>query len=328
MPQREVTNAAPDGTSGLSTVSLAAGSGRREMILRALEPFREEIREGIRGRQVVIKANLVGPDPLCATHVDAVRAVLEFIRPLDRRRVIVGDSTGRVYKGPRSTAHHFEIHGYRDLPNEHRVRLADLNDRSTETLWILGSGNRPRPVNIIDVFLDPSMYLISLTRPKTHGDVVATLSVKNLVMGSPVCHYRRTAAEGRNEKVFMHEGGYKNVHFNIFTVARRIRPGLCVIDGMVGMEGNGPTAGTAVEHGIALAGTDMVAVDRTALDLMGIPLEDVGYLAYCARAGLGQGDPANIRVLGPDPAPFVRKYRLHENIARQMAWKEGLETGR
>jgi len=149
--------------------------------------------------------------------------------------------------------------------------------------------------------------------------------VKNLVMGSPLSHYRQTKAEGRNEKSLMHAGGYKNFHFNLFLIAQRIRPGLCVIDGLIGMEGNGPTAGTAVEHGIALAGTDMVAVDRVTLELMGIPFEDVGYLTYCANAGLGQGNLAKIRVLGPDIRGHVKKYRLHENIARQMTWKEGLE---
>jgi uncharacterized protein (DUF362 family) len=306
-------------------VSFTTGVDRRDMIHRALEPLQEEIREGIRGKQILIKANLVGPDPLCAAHVDAVRAVLEFLKPLDRRRVLVGDSTGRIYPGPMGTLRHFEIHGYRDLPSEHRVKLVELNDYPTETCWILDEKTHPRPVNIIEAFLDPDYYLISLTRPKTHGDAIATLSVKNLVMGSPVSHYRQAKAEGRNEKSFMHAGGYKNFHFNLFTIAQRIHPGLCVIDGLVGMEGNGPTAGTAIEHGVALAGTDMVAVDRVTLELMGIPFEDVGYLAYCARAGLGQGDMSQIRILGPDIRNSVRKYRLHENIARQMTWKEGME---
>ncbi len=293
------------------------------MILRALEPFREEIREGIRRKQAVIKSNLVGPDPLCATHVDAVRAVLEFLKPLDRRRVIVGDSTGRTYPGPAGTARHFEIHGYRDIPNEYRARLVDLNDFPTETCWILDAETRPRPINIIETFLDPDVYLISLTRPKTHGDAVATLSVKNLVMGAPISHYRQAKAEGRNEKSFMHAGGFKNLHFNLFTIAQRIRPGLCVIDGLVGMEGNGPTAGTAIEHGIALAGSDMVAVDRVTLELMGIPFEDVGYLSYCANSGLGEGNLSNIRLMGADIRGHIRKYRLHDNISRQMTWKEG-----
>jgi uncharacterized protein (DUF362 family) len=309
-----------------STVSLVTGSDRREMIVRALEPLEKSIREGIKGKkEIVIKANLVGPDPLCATHVDAVRGVLDFLRPLTRKTVLVGDSTGRVYPGPVGTWKHFEVHGYLDLPKKHRAKLIDLNDRPTRTLWIMDERTRPRPISIIDTFIDPDVYLISLNRPKTHGDAIATLTVKNAVMGSPVSHYLQAAAEGRNEKAFMHAGGYKNFHYNLFLVAEHVRPDLAVIDGLVGMEGNGPTLGTAVEHGIAVAGTDMVAVDRVMLELMKIPFEDVGYLTYCARAGFGEGNLANIRVIGPPIANHARAYRLHDNIARQLTWKEGLK---
>lgn len=308
--------------SAASTVSLATGDNRREMIRRVLRPLEAEIREGVRGRQVVIKANLVGPDPLCATHVDAVRGVLDFLRPIYGKTVIVGDSTGRVYPGPVGTWKHFELHGYLDLPKEYRVKLLDLNDRPTRVLWILDERIRPRPVRIIDTFLDPDVYLISLARLKTHGDVIATLSVKNTVMGAPVSHYRQAKAEGRNEKAFMHAGDYRNIHYNIFLVARHVRPSLSVLDGLVGMEGNGPTAGIAVDHGVALAGMDMVAVDRVGLELMGIPFEDVGYLAYCAQAGFGEGNLANIRIEGPPVAGHTRTYRLHDNIKSQMTWKE------
>ena len=307
-------------------VSLVTGTDRREMIVRALEPLEKTVRESIRGKkEILIKANLVGPDPLCAAHVDAVRGVLDFLRPLTNKKVLVGDSTGRVYQGPVGTWKHFEVHGYLDLPKQHRAKLIDLNDRPTRTLWIVDERTRPRPINIIDAFLDPDVYLISLTRPKTHGDAVATLSVKNLVMGSPISHYRQAAAEGRNEKAFMHAGGFKNLHYNLFLVAEHIRPALAVIDGLVGMEGNGPTLGTAVEHGIAVAGTDMVAVDRVTLELMKIPFEDVGYLTYCARAGFGEGNLANIRVIGPPVANHARAYKLHDNIARQLTWKEGMQ---
>ncbi len=107
-------------------------------------------------------------------------------------------------------------------------------------------------------------------------------------------------------------------------MAEHVRPSLSIIDGLVGMEGNGPTLGPAVEHGIAVAGTDMVAVDRVTLELMGIPFENVGYLTYCARAGFGEGNLANIRVIGPPIANHIRTYKLHDNIAKQMTWKEGI----
>ena len=115
--------------------------------------------------------------------------------------------------------------------------------REPQRLWIVDGNAHPLAVNIIDTFLDPHNYIISLTRLKTHSDVVATLSVKNIVMGSPVSHYKQIKAEGRNEKSFMHSGGFKNIHFNIFLIAQHARPQLSILDGLEGMEGNGPDFG-------------------------------------------------------------------------------------
>jgi len=311
---------------GKSTVSFVTGNDRREMMYEVLKPLESEIRKEIQDKKVIIKANLVGPDLLCAAHVDAVRGVLDFLKPLYKKRIIVGDSTGRTYPGPMSTFKHFEIHNYLDLPKEYNVKLVDLNDMPTEVLWILDANGHPSGIHIIDTFLDPKNYIISLTRLKTHNCVIATLSLKNIVMGSPINHYRQKKVKGRNEKGLMHSGGFKDINFNIFLVAQRVRPQLSVIDGLVGMEGNGPTQGTAVEHGVALAGTDMIAVDRVAVELMGIDPNDIGYLNYCAQAGMGQFNLSKISVKGPDPRDFVIKYRLHDNIEEQMTWKEGLIT--
>ena len=308
---------------GISTVSFVTGNDRREMIYRALQPLKEKIEHDIRKKQVIIKANLVGPDKICAAHADAVRGVLDFLKPIYKKRVIVGDSTGRTYPGPIGTHKHFEIHGYLNLPKEYKIKLIDLNDMPTKKLWILDKNARPFGINIIDTFLDPDNYIISLTRLKTHGDVVTTLSVKNIVMGSPISHYRQRKAEGRNEKSFMHSGGYKNINYNIFLVAQHVRPQLSILDGLVGMEGNGPTKGTAVEHGVALAGTDMIAVDRMGTELMGIDFNDVGYLTYCAQADMGQSDISKIKVIGPDISNHIKRYKLHDNIERQLQWKEG-----
>ncbi|MBN1291134.1 MAG: DUF362 domain-containing protein [Candidatus Latescibacteria bacterium] len=309
---------------GISDVSFVTGDDRREMMHQALRPLEQKIKEGIKGKQVVIKPNLVGPNPLCGAHVDAVRGVLDFLKPIYKKRVIVGDSTGRTYPGPMGTAKHYELHHYYDLEKEYKIKLIDLNDQGTQQLWIVDGNAHPLGVNIIDTFLDPKNYIISLTRLKTHSDVVATLSVKNIVMGSPVSHYKQVKAEGRNEKSFMHSGGFKNIHFNIFLVAQHVRPQLSILDGLEGMEGNGPTLGTAVEHGVALAGTDMIAVDRVGVELMGIDFNDVGYLTYCAQAGMGQSDLSKIHILGDDPYRYKITYKLHENIEKQLKWKEGI----
>ena len=114
------------------------------------------------------------------------------------------------------------------------------------------------------------------------------------------------------------------LNFNLFRLAHRVYPDLCVIDGFEGLQGDGPNEGTAVESKVALAGTDFVAVDRIGLELMGIPWENVGYLQYCAIGGLGQGDRSKIKMLGPDPGKYVKEYQLHTNIEWQYTWKDDL----
>lgn len=57
---------------------------------------------------------------------------------------------------------------------------------------------------------------------------------------------------------------------------------------------------------------------------MGVPFEDIGYLNYCATAGLGQGDRSKIKIIGPDPKDHVIKYKLRDNIERQMRWDDDL----
>jgi uncharacterized protein (DUF362 family) len=163
--------------------------------------------------------------------------------------------------------------------------------------------------------------VFSITRPKTHNVVVATLGMKNMVMGSPLKIYKKV-----NYKYMMHGAGPWWLNYNMFTVARTVRPDFTVIDGLEGMEGNGPIDGTPVEHGIALAGSDVIAVDRVGIDLMGISLEDVGYLNYCADAGLGNASHDRIKIIGSaNPKDHVIKYKPHENIDWQLKWKEDLK---
>lgn len=68
----------------------------------------------------------------------------------------------------------------------------------------------------------------------------------------------------------------------------------------------------------------MIAVDRLCTELMGIDFNDVGYLTYCAQAGMGQSDLSKIAVIGPVISNHIIRYKLHENIEQQMTWKEGM----
>ena len=190
----------------------------------------------------------------------------------------------------------------------------DLNEQTATDHWILDKEHHPLNIRIIDTYLDPNNFIISVTRLKTHNAVVATLSVKNMVMGSPLNDYEN------NEKPKMHQGT-KEINFNLFLIAQHVQPQLAVLDGLEGMEGNGPIRGTPVEHGVALASMDFIAADRIGTELMGIDFSDVGYLTYCAQAGMGQSDREKIEIIGPDPSAYKKTYKLHDKVDRQLQWK-------
>ena len=311
-----VTAAAP-ATLGESRVSFTTGNDRRDIILNALKPFKDEIQKGIEGKQVIIKPNLVYQDnPLCVTDPDAARAVLDFLKPIYDRPVIIAESSLAQI----GTLGAFEQYGYNELIKEYGVKLVDLNQDTCTPVWIADANRHPLAVKIIDTYLNPDNYIISVARMKTHDCVFATLAMKNMIMGSPII--RRN--DKLNEKPKMHQGGVTGINHNMFLVAQKVRPEFSVVDGVVGMEGNGPIGGTPVEHGIALAGPDGVSVDRIGLELMEIPYEDIGYLQWCSNAGIGQGDRTKIKVIGPDPAAHSIKYRLHEKAYKQHGWKEGI----
>ncbi len=307
---------------GRAKVSFVPGFDRRAHVYKALEPFREEIEEGIRGKEILIKANLVEPRvPISATHVDATRAVLDMLREITDRKIMVGDSNGR----PGGTAACFEAHNYYPLEDEYdNIELVDLNYDDTTTQWILTRDFHPQAIDIINRFLDPNIYRISLTRLKTHTSVLNTLSIKNMAMGSPVNVLKNKNRQIRGQKTRMHYAGNKGLNFNLFKISQKVRADFCVLDGTVGMEGNGPTGGTAVEHGVVLAGPDMLAVDRVGTELMGIPFEDIGYMNYMSWAGMGQADLNRIDIIGPDIHPHIVPYKLPENVDDIVNWRDDL----
>ncbi len=308
-------SAAGGGVAGESRVSLVTGSDRRDMIYQAMKPFEKDIRRGIKGKQVVIKPNfVVNNNLLCATHADAVRGVLDFLKPFHKGQALIAEST--LTKS--GTFEGYKNYGYLNLPNEYNVKLEDLAKAPATRQFILGENRTPLAIDITNMYLDPNNYIISLTRLKTHDTVVATLTLKNIVLGAPVCDPDGAG----NQKSKMHSGQPVGLNYNMFLIAQLTRPDFAILDGVEGMQGNGPVSGIPMEHGVALAGTDCIAVDRIGLELMRIPYEDVGYLQWCANAGMGQGDRSKIKVLGPDPARYSKAYKLHDRIEWQLEWKK------
>ncbi|MDX9812520.1 MAG: DUF362 domain-containing protein [Bacteroidales bacterium] len=309
-------------TSGNSSVAFTTGTDRQNMLFEVVKPFESEIKKGLKGKQLIIKPNMVVTNTaLCATHVDALRGLLEYLKPIYKGQVIIAESSSQV-----DSAAGFKEYGYLDLAKDYNVKFIDLNTTNGKPFYVLDRNLHLDKIFVSELFLDPANYFISISRLKTHNTVVMTGGVKNMMMAAPL---NLPAANGEqrgiNYKRNMHSGGPRWLHYNMYLMAQAVRPDFTIIDGVEGMEGNGPIAGTPVNHKIALAGQDVVAVDSMCSRLMGIPLENVGYLNYCEAGGLGNVDRNKIDIIGSaKPEDNVITYKLSSNSAYQLEWKDPL----
>ena len=176
-----------------STVSLVNGTDRRDMVYDALKPFKDIIKKGIQGKQIILKPNVVyGNNSLSVTHLDMLRGVLDFLSQLTEtdQKIIIGESSATPAKGATNdTLNNYEIYKYHTLKQEYNVELIDFNRAtSTPVYWIkdFNMYDVTVPMNIAYPYLDPKNYFISLANLKTHDGTVCTLSTKNFIMSSPL----------------------------------------------------------------------------------------------------------------------------------------------
>ena len=110
------------------------------------------------------------------------------------------------------------------------------------------------------------------------------------------------------------------MHRNLVALSSLVKPNLTVIDAHKAMHGEGPRHGTPIRLNVAIAGTDAVAVDSVAANLLGFAPRSIGFLVLAERAGLGVADLDAIAIVG-DALNDVRKAcRPHSNHHVQRHW--------
>ena len=272
-----------------STIALIKGNDRRENVYKSLKLIEDQVLGGIKDRQIMIKPNFVQTSvQLAATHADAVRGILEFLRPHYKQEILIGEASPTA----EGTMAGYEHYGYQALVKEYKVKLVDLNQGAYQYRYTIGEKNAPVPIRICSPFLDPKLYIISAAMLKTHGYASVTLSLKNMLLGAPM----------KGDKNQMHRGPHGEpddiIHFNMFHMAQEVFPDLAVIDGFTGMEGDGPSRGTPVDSRVAVASLDPLSADVLSARLMGYDAKKILYLSAMTEAGMGQGNLDKITVLG------------------------------
>lgn len=314
-------------------VSVSTGDDRADMVFRSLKPFSGQIKKAIGNRHVVLKPNnVLLYVPLACTHVETLEGILEFLKSIGKlSNVIIAESSASG-----STLEGFGNYGYNSLTAKYPVKLVDLDNESFENMYVTDERDfRPHLVRVSSVILDPDSYVVSVARMKTHNTVGATLSLKNIVFGSPIkdpgftlynedIRFSEKAKESRpgavSYKRLLHGGGFHAVNYNMAMLAQKLHPDLAVIDGHTGMEHNGPTLGTLVDHKVCVASQDWLAADRVGVELMGIDFSKIGYLNHCNNMGLGNADLSKIEIVGESIKDHIKQYKLPDNFEKQIVW--------
>ena len=289
----------------MTRVAFIRGNDRRANVKQALVPLVGDITRELRSRQPLIKPNLVSSTlPLAVSHVDQVRGILDIISTVYSGTILIAEASCH------DTLSAYRNFGYAALIDEYNVELVDLGEQDYQPVQVSGPAGTSRTLRISRQLADERYYRISAAKIKTHDTVVVSLSIKNMAM----------SAVHRGDRKAVH-GSYGTANRNIAEIAEHVWPDLAVIDGMVGMEGNGPTRGEPVSLGVAFAGTDALAADAMACEFIGVDVHDVGYLHYCAQKGLGSALRDQIDIAGDRFAPCPRPLRLHRNVREQCAWR-------
>ncbi len=228
----------------------------------------------VRGKRILLKPNLVEPSqeaPHINTHPVFVRAVADVFLSFDAAEVIVGEGQGHI----RDSWYVLEQSGLEKVLDEARLTFVDLNhDR------VFSAKNRGRHMQDRTLYLPATLqqvdWIVSLPKMKTHHWAGATLSMKNLFGVMPGIRY------GWPKNVLHYNG----IPASIVDITATVRPDLAIVDGIIGMEGDGPIMGEPREAGVVVMGTNLPAVDATCCRVMGIDPWRVAYLRM-ASGSLG-----------------------------------------
>ncbi len=282
----------------------------RQALLRVLEPI-GSLSWVTPGMKIVIKANLVSmmkPEKAATTHPSLICALSELL--IERgASVVIGDSPGGLYNAT-ALSHVYNATGMREaeacgatLNRNFEVREAHYEDGTVLHDFTYTA------------FLDEADAIIDFCKLKTHGMMGMSAAAKNMfgvIPGTFKPEYHFRFPEHRDFASMI-------VDLNSY-FADKMR--LCIVDAVVGMEGNGPTQGTPRQLGALLASTSPHKVDLLCASLIGLGIEDVPTLQVAYENGLIPKNVEELQINGDHKSLAVSDFQnVHVRKSLQFEGK-------
>lgn len=221
----------------------------------------------IEGKRILLKPNLVESHQ-GATHINThpliIQGAIEAFRRYGAAEIIVAEGSGNC----RDILLILEETGLIDVLRSEHITFTDLNQDSWYTVPNAGGKTKLKQL-VLPQTLKRVDWIVSMPKLKTHHWAGVTLSMKNLFGVMPGIFY------GWPKNVFHWEG----IEQSIFDINATVGAHFAIVDGIVGMEGDGPIMGKPKQAGVIVMGRNLVAVDATCARIMGINPQKVAYLA-------------------------------------------------
>jgi uncharacterized protein (DUF362 family)/Pyruvate/2-oxoacid:ferredoxin oxidoreductase delta subunit len=238
------------------------------------------------GDRVLLKLNLVmkkHPDKGATSHPIFVKALVEILKSAGAQ-VVLGDSPGGLFT-VNALKGIYRACGIEQVADE---TGAVLNYNTRDTVIQYKKGKVLREITIASMVKDVDK-IISVSKMKTHSMTLFTGAVKNMfgvVPGVTKAEYHFAMPDIED---------FSNM---LVDICQAVKPDLSFMDGIIAMEGPGPTAGYPRKVGTVLASPNPYALDLVAVEILGIDPKRVPTVLQSQRRGLCPLSVEEIEIVG------------------------------
>jgi len=239
------------------------------------------------GAKVLVKPNLLmaaSPEAAITTHPEFVRQVLRLLKGINCK-IYLGDGPSVFGSQMENIIKVYEETGIRKMAQEEMVELVTFDKRYMPASPAGGNGYFP-----LAQFVKDCDYILNIPKFKTHEYMILTGAVKNLFGLIPgtfklECH-----------KNFHQPERFAEMLLDVYSA---VKPALSIVDGISGMEGNGPaTSGTKRDIGLIVAGSNPVAIDTVLAAIMNARPENIYTIKEAIKRNLPGASLNDVDILG------------------------------
>lgn len=289
-----------------STVAIVKVPKYTTEIKNLLKPYFKQFNFNLAGKRVLLKPNLVnfyGLDKHIYTNPDVILAAIELFSDLGAK-VVVAEAT--ALRRDINTLLYYSK--YKELFRKYNTKFVDLNMDYVEKIRIPTNLTKLNELYIPKTVLD-SDFIVSMPKMKTHHWMGITLSLKNMFGIMPGTKYGWP-------KNRLHTAGLER---SVLDINYTIRPHFAIVDGVYGIEGNGPLFGDNKYVGVVVMSNDLLATDFVCAKIMGIDPEKVIYLKAATATVNNRtaplGNPKDINIIGTSIDSVRQNFKLLDEFS-------------